>query len=62
MSIEAHIDAIAHKRKELKDEIAREMAHASPDFARITYLKKQNLRLKEEMQHCFHTLNTAATG
>lgn len=50
MSIHAHIDSLAEKRAHLKQQIAREMAHPSPNLALITNLKKQNLALKEEMQ------------
>lgn len=50
MSIRAHVNSLAEKRTEIKQQIAQEMAHPSPDFVRITELKKQNLALKEEMQ------------
>ena len=50
MSIHAHINSLAEKRSEIKQRIAEESAHAAPDFALITTLKKQNLALKEEMR------------
>lgn len=62
MSIEAHINTIAKKRNSLKAEIASEMAHPSPDFARIKLLKKENLHLKEEMQRYFKLLRTSAAA
>lgn len=63
MSIETHIQAIADKRSELKTRIAQEMAHPLPNFPLITQLKKQNLKLKEEMKHYFDQLKAgAATG
>lgn len=62
MSIQSHIDAISSKRETLKEQIAAEMARANPDFALITQLKKQNLVLKEEMQHYLRQLETAATA
>lgn len=49
MSIESHFQAIAAKRSQLKNRIAEEMCHPLPDFAVITELKKQNMKLKEEM-------------
>jgi hypothetical protein len=52
MSIQAHIDSLAQKRSQLKEQIANESAHPMPDFVRITTLKKQNLTLKQEMQRC----------
>jgi hypothetical protein len=53
MSIETHIDSLAKKREELKTQIAEEAARPSPDFVLITNWKKENLALKEEMQHYF---------
>ena len=50
MSIQAHIDSLAEKRLQLKEQIAEEVHRPSPDFVLITKLKKQNLALKEEMQ------------
>lgn len=49
MSIASHIESIATKRSNIKQEIATEMALPSPDFTRIHELKKRNLLLKEEM-------------
>lgn len=57
MSIQAHIDSLAEKRSQIKQQIAEESAHPMPDLVRITRLKKQNLALKEEMQHCLIMLN-----
>ena len=64
MSIQAHIDSLAQKRELLKDRIAEESAHPMPDLVLITNLKKQNLAMKEEMQHCLIALNknTAQTS
>jgi hypothetical protein len=50
MSIQAHIDSLAAKRAQLKDQIALESHRPAPDFVLITNLKKHNLTLKEEMQ------------
>lgn len=52
MTMQAHLDSLAQKRAWIKTQIATESAHPSADFARIKELKKQNLALKEEMQHC----------
>ncbi len=49
MSVESHIQAIAEKRERIKQQIADEMCHPMPDFAKITGLKKSNMKLKEEM-------------
>jgi hypothetical protein len=52
MSIQTHIDSLSVKRAQIKELIATESARPMPDFVLITNLKKQNLALKEEMQHC----------
>ncbi len=57
MSIQAHIDSLAEKRQHIKEQIAREVSHPSPNFEVITELKKQNLILKEEMQRYLIILN-----
>lgn len=62
MSIEAHIQRVSQKRALLKKRIAEEMSHASPNFALISDLKKQNLVLKEEMLRHFRQLKTAASA
>lgn len=64
MSIQAHIDSLAEKRLQLKEQIAVESRRPMPDFGVITELKKQNLALKEEMQRYLIALGreTAATS
>lgn len=57
MSIQAHIDSLAEKRAQIKEQINVEMNHPSPNFELINKLKKQNLTLKEEMQRYLATLN-----
>lgn len=62
MSIQAHIDSLAEKRLQIKEQITEEMNHPSPNFGTITKLKKQNLALKEEMQRYLITLNQSASA
>jgi hypothetical protein len=62
MSVQSHIDAISLKREQLKAAIAAEGARANPDFAIITQLKKQNLVLKEEMQHYLRQVQKSASA
>lgn len=57
MSIKAHIDSLAEKRLQIKEQINNEMNHPSPNFETITKLKKQNLALKEEMQRYLSRIN-----
>lgn len=60
MSIASHVQAVAARRAKLKEMIAEEMAHAFPNFQRITELKKENMRLKEIMLHDFIALKAGA--
>lgn len=63
MSIESHMQAIAKKRAALKQQIAEEMCHPLPNFAQITELKKQNMKLKEDMMSISIEVNeSASTG
>lgn len=62
MSIEAHIESLAHKREDLKRHIAAESARPSPDFVLVTNWKKENLILKEEMQRYFAMLSEEAAA
>lgn len=62
MTIEAHIDSISQKRASLKQRIAEEMSHPSPNFALIRQLKQQNLALKEETQRCFRRMRSSASA
>ena len=57
MSLEAHYETLEEKRLELKEQIAREMSRPLPDFALITSLKKQKLRLKEESEALLRRLD-----
>ncbi len=59
MSVETHLQAVADKRANIKAQIAEEMRHPAPNFNLIHDLKKQNLKLKEEMQSCYERLNHA---
>lgn len=61
MSIHAHIYSLEEKRLQLKQRIAEESQHPSPDFNLIRNLKKQNLALKEEMQR-YYTLMKRETS
>ncbi len=62
MSIHAHINSLAEKRAQIKQQIADETAHPSPNLVLITTLKKQNLALKEEMQRYLILLGKDAAG
>ncbi len=49
MSLQAHISELEAKHKALKEEIEEELAHPSSDDLHIAELKRQKLRLKDEI-------------
>jgi len=56
MSIETHLESLEEKHLQLKQQIAQEMNHPSPNLVLITNLKKQKLVIKEEIQHLMLSL------
>jgi hypothetical protein len=50
MALEAHIQELADKHKKLEEQIQTEMAHPVWDEVRVAALKKEKLRLKDEME------------
>jgi len=50
MSLDAHIDELAEKHRELDRRIEKEEAHPGSDDVSIHELKKEKLRLKDEME------------
>jgi len=49
MSLEMHVATLNQKHAEIEDIIAREELRPQPDAIKLMDLKKQKLRLKEEM-------------
>ena len=49
MSLDVHVATLNQKHAEIEDVIAREELRPQPDAIKIMDLKKQKLRLKEEM-------------
>ena len=49
MSLHAHISELEAKHQALKAEIEEEMSHPSADDLHIAELKRQKLRLKDEI-------------
>jgi hypothetical protein len=50
MAVEAHIRELSDKHQKLQELIDAEMAHAGHDQLRIAALKKEKLRLKDELE------------
>ena len=50
MALEAHIRELSDKHQKLQELIEAEMAHSGWDEMRIATLKKEKLRLKDEIE------------
>jgi hypothetical protein len=50
MAAEAHIRELSDKHQKLQELIEAEMAHSAWDDARVAALKKEKLRLKDELE------------
>jgi len=50
MAVEAHIRELADKHQKLQELIDAEMSHSGWDQMRIAALKKEKLRLKDELE------------
>jgi len=50
MALSAHLEQLQHKHSQLDAKIQRELRHPIPDTLRLSQLKKEKLRLKEQMR------------
>ena len=50
MALEGQIEHLADQHKKLEEIIAAEMTHPDWDEARVAALKKQKLRIKDELE------------
>ena len=50
MALDSRIAELRDRHKALEEEICTELQHSSSDDLRIAQLKKQKLRLKEEIE------------
>ena len=50
MALEAHIKELADKHHKLQELIEAEMTHSGWDEVRVAQLKKEKLRLKDELE------------
>lgn len=50
MALQGHIQELSDKHKKLKEMIEAEMSHADWDEVRISALKKEKLRIKDELE------------
>lgn len=49
MTLEAHVDALDKKHHQLEEEILSEEQRPYPDQLKITELKREKLRIKDEI-------------
>jgi hypothetical protein len=50
MALQGHIQELSEKHKKLEQLIHDEMAHPDWDEARVSALKKEKLRIKDELE------------
>ena len=50
MALQSHISEVADKHRKLQELIESEMAHSGWDEMRVAALKKEKLRLKDELE------------
>ncbi|MGQ0740912.1 MAG: YdcH family protein [Alphaproteobacteria bacterium] len=50
MALEAHIQELTDKHRKLEEQIQAEMTHPVWDDIRVAALKKEKLRLKDEIE------------
>src|ERR1700749_3503106 len=60
MSAAEHVESLKAKHQDLEHLIVEEEGRPHPDQALITQLKRQKLRIKDEIAHLAHAYATAA--
>lgn len=50
MGLESHIQQLTDKHRRLEETITEEMAHPGHDELKISAMKRQKLRIKEELE------------
>ncbi|HEY0105241.1 MAG TPA: DUF465 domain-containing protein [Rhizomicrobium sp.] len=50
MALQGHIQELSEKHKKLEERIHDEMAHPDWDEAQVAALKKEKLRIKDELE------------
>ena len=60
MSVEAHIASLREKHSKLDEEIKQETLKNPGDNVRITTLKREKLRIKDEIERLIENPDTAA--
>jgi hypothetical protein len=50
MALQGHMQELSEKHQRLEDQIESEMAHPDWDETRVAALKKEKLRIKDELE------------
>ena len=57
MALEGHIEHLSNQHRKIQDIIEAEMANPDWDEIRVAALKKQKLRIKDELERLRSTVN-----
>jgi hypothetical protein len=57
MALEGHINHLSNQHKKIEDIIENEMSNPDWDELRVAALKKQKLRIKDELERLRSTVN-----
>ncbi|MDE1939704.1 MAG: DUF465 domain-containing protein [Alphaproteobacteria bacterium] len=57
MALQGHIQELSEKHRKLEELIENEMAHPDWSEARVAALKKQKLRIKDELERLRSTVH-----
>jgi len=57
MATKAHMDALTQRHQELEAAIAAELKHPGHDDLRVVELKRQKLRIKDELEGIRHEMS-----
>ena len=57
MALEGHIEELSAKHRKLEELIGAEMAHPDWDEVRVAALKKEKLRIKDELERLRSSLH-----
>jgi len=50
MALSAHLEQLQNKHAQLETKIQHELKHPIPDTLRLSQMKKEKLRIKEQMR------------
>jgi len=60
MALDAHLEGLASKHHELEKQIEAELTHAARDELRLVALKREKLRIKDQIERLRMRQSTAA--